>query len=66
MMTVMPLAKIGMLLNRPHYIREAKHQFLLHIQYLSDRKSGLFFHGWTFEDGGHNFAEGRWARGTRG
>ncbi|KAI1263740.1 glycoside hydrolase family 105 protein [Xylariaceae sp. FL1019] len=64
MMTVMPLAKIGRLLNRPHYIDEAKRQFLLHIKYLFDAKSGLFFHGWTFHEGGHNFADARWARGN--
>ncbi|KAJ6024989.1 hypothetical protein N7540_005786 [Penicillium herquei] len=64
MMTVMPLAKIGKLLNRPEYIAEAKKQFLLHIKYLFDTKTGLFFHGWTFEDGGHNFADARWARGN--
>ncbi|KNG90318.1 unsaturated rhamnogalacturonan hydrolase [Aspergillus nomiae NRRL 13137] len=64
MMTVMPLAKIGKLLNRPEYIAEAKRQFLLHIKYLFDTKTGLFYHGWTFEDGGHNFAQARWARGN--
>ncbi|KAJ5184004.1 hypothetical protein N7492_001620 [Penicillium capsulatum] len=64
MMTVMPLAKIGKLLNRPEYIAEAKKQFLVHIKYLFDTKTGLFFHGWTFEDGGHNFADARWARGN--
>lgn len=64
MMTVLPLAKIGILLNRPAYVDEAKRQFLLHIQYLFDRKTGLWFHGWTFADGGHNFAEGLWARGN--
>ena len=64
MMTVLPLAKIGLLLNRPHYVAEAKRQFLLHIQYLFDAKSGLFFHGWTFKDGGHNFADARWGRGN--
>ncbi|KAI8952157.1 glycoside hydrolase family 105 protein [Xylaria longipes] len=64
MMTVMPLAKIGKLLNRPHYVEEAKRQFLLHIKYLFDAKSGLFFHGWTFHEGGHNFADARWARGN--
>lgn len=64
MMTVMPLAKIGKLLNRPEYIAEAKKQFLTHIKYLFDAKTGLFFHGWTFEDGGHNFADARWARGN--
>ncbi|KAL2198284.1 glycoside hydrolase family 105 protein [Corynascus similis CBS 632.67] len=68
MMTVLPLAKIGFVLGRPHYIDEAKRQFLLHIQYLFDAKTGLFFHGWQFDEagrpGGHNFAEARWARGN--
>ncbi|KAJ6153575.1 hypothetical protein N7470_006534 [Penicillium chermesinum] len=64
MMTVLPLAKIGKLLSRPEYIAEAKRQFLIHIKYLFDTKTGLFFHGWTFEDGGHNFADARWARGN--
>jgi unsaturated rhamnogalacturonyl hydrolase len=68
MMTVLPLAKIGLVLNRPHYVDEAKRQFLLHVQYLFDAKTGLFFHGWEFHadgrPGGHNFAEARWARGN--
>jgi unsaturated rhamnogalacturonyl hydrolase len=64
MMAVLPLAKIGKLLNRPHYVEEAKRQFLLHIKYLFDTKTGLFYHGWTFEDGGHNFAAALWARGN--
>jgi unsaturated rhamnogalacturonyl hydrolase len=64
MMTVLPLAKIGKLLRRPWYVEEAKRQFLLHIQYLFDRKTGLFHHGWTFAEGGHNFAEALWARGN--
>jgi unsaturated rhamnogalacturonyl hydrolase len=64
MMTVLPLAKIGLVLGRPHYVAEAKRQFLLHIQYLFDTKTGLFFHGWTFADAGHNFARARWARGN--
>jgi unsaturated rhamnogalacturonyl hydrolase len=63
MMSVMPLAKIGMLLNRPEYVEEAKYQFLIHTQYLADRETGLWFHGWTF-DGNHNFAKALWARGN--
>lgn len=62
---VLPLAKIGKVLNRPHYVEEAKRQFLIHIKYLFDTKTGLFFHGWTFEDGGHNFAKALWGRGNR-
>ncbi|KAK0709854.1 Six-hairpin glycosidase-like protein [Lasiosphaeria miniovina] len=64
MMTVLPLAKIGLVLKRPHYVAEAKRQFLLHLHYLADTKTGLFFHGWTFAEGGHNFARALWARGN--
>ncbi|MEF2071359.1 glycoside hydrolase family 88/105 protein [Consotaella aegiceratis] len=63
MMSVLPLARIGKLLGRPDYVEEAKYQFLLHTQYLADRSSGLWFHGWTF-DGNHNFANALWARGN--
>ncbi|MBX2858409.1 MAG: glycoside hydrolase family 88 protein [Cellvibrionaceae bacterium] len=63
MMSVLPLTKIGLLLERPHYVEEAKRQFMLHIKYLADPKTGLWFHGWTF-DGRHNFADARWARGN--
>lgn len=63
MMTVLPLAKIGKLLNRPEYVEEAVYQFLLHVQNLMDRESGLWFHGWNYE-GRHNFARARWARGN--
>ena len=69
MMTVLPLAKIGKLLGRPGYVEEAKRQFLLHVKYLFDVQSGLFFHGWKFDAAapggfGHNFARARWARGN--
>jgi unsaturated rhamnogalacturonyl hydrolase len=66
MMTVMPLVKIGKLLGRDEYIAEAKRQCLVHVKYLFDTRSGLFFHGWKFTDktGGHNFADARWARGN--
>ncbi|HEU5068535.1 MAG TPA: glycoside hydrolase family 88 protein [Sphingomicrobium sp.] len=63
MMSVLPLAKIGLLLDRPHYVEEAKRQFLVHIKYLFDRKTGLWFHGWNF-NGRHNFARALWARGN--
>jgi unsaturated rhamnogalacturonyl hydrolase len=63
MMSVMPLAKIGSLLNRPDYIAEAKYQFLLHTQYLMDRQTGLWFHGWSFAEKS-NYAKALWARGN--
>lgn len=63
MMTVLPLAKIGRILNKLEYIDEAKKQFLIHIKYLCNKKNGLWFHGWTFE-GNHNYAEALWGRGN--
>jgi len=45
------------------YVEEAKRQFLVHVKYLADRKTGLWFHGWTFE-GRHNFADALWGRGN--
>ncbi len=63
MMSVLPLAKIGLVLNRPDFVEEAKYQFLLHAQYLMDTETGLWFHGFTF-DGHHSFARARWARGN--
>lgn len=63
MMSVLPLAKIGVLLGKQSYIDEAKRQFIVHTQYLMDKKTGLWFHGWTFE-GNHNFADALWARGN--
>ena len=63
MMTVLPLAKIGMLFNISEYIEEAKRQFLIHIKYLADKKTGLWYHGWSFE-GNHNYANALWGRGN--
>jgi unsaturated rhamnogalacturonyl hydrolase len=63
MMSVLPLAKIGLLSDRPRYVEEARRQFMLHVKYLVDRKTGLWFHGWTF-DGRHHFANALWARGN--
>ncbi|ORY32177.1 putative glycosyl hydrolase family 88 protein [Naematelia encephala] len=79
MMSVIPLAKIGVLLDRPEYLQEAVYQFLLHVQYLADPVTGLWYHGWRFTpDGkptefsvtpngpnfGHNYARALWARGN--
>jgi len=57
------LAKAGVTLNRPELIDEAEYQFLMHIRYLQNKVTGLFYHGWTF-DRRHNFAEAYWARGN--
>lgn len=62
-MTVLFLANMGRILKEEYYIEEAKYQFLLHAKYLVDKKTGLWFHGWTFH-GNHNFAEALWGRGN--
>ena len=62
-MTCLFLAKAGVVLSRPELIDEAEYQFLLHIRYLQDKVTGLFYHGWTF-DRRHNFANAIWARGN--
>ena len=62
-MTCLFLARAGRRFGRQDWIDEAAYQFLLHTRYLSDPKSGLWYHGWTFI-GRHNFAGAFWARGN--
>ncbi|NOU64826.1 glycoside hydrolase family 105 protein [Paenibacillus sp. LMG 31461] len=62
-MTVLFLARMGTLLGRQDYLDESVRQFLVHIKYLTDRKTGLWYHGWAFE-GRHHFANALWARGN--
>lgn len=62
-MAVLFLAKCGVIFGNKEWVEEAEYQFLLHIKYLSDKKTGLWFHGWTF-NGNHNFAEALWGRGN--
>ncbi|MDN3019097.1 glycoside hydrolase family 88 protein [Paenibacillus sp. BSR1-1] len=62
-MTVLFLAKAGTYFKRPEYIEEAKNQFLIHIKYLYDKETGLFYHGWDFNEN-HNYGAVRWGRGN--
>lgn len=62
-MTVLFLAKMGILEGRQEYLIEAEKQFMLHTRYLSDPETGLWYHGWTF-NGRHNFAKAFWGRGN--
>lgn len=62
-MTVLFLANMGRILGRKDFQEEAEYQFLIHAKYLTDRTSGLWYHGWTF-NGDHNFAGGLWGRGN--
>ncbi len=62
-MSVLFLANMGRILKNEEYAQEAEYQFLIHVKYLMNNESGLFYHGWTF-DGNHNFAQALWARGN--
>ncbi len=62
-MAVLFLANRGKTTGNKKWVEEAKYQFLLHARYLSDKKTGLWYHGFTFI-GRHNFAEAFWGRGN--
>lgn len=62
-MTVLFLANMGRIEGKQAYIDEAQYQFMLHAKYLADVKTGLWYHGWTF-NGRHNFAGAFWGRGN--
>ena len=62
-MAVLFLARAGVIFGRQDWIDETKRQFLLHIKYLTDLKTGLFYHGWSFNRLDH-FAGALWGRGN--
>lgn len=62
-MTVLFVTKMGNILKKDEYIQESIRQFLVHIKYLTDVKTGLFFHGYTFKER-HHFAKALWGRGN--
>lgn len=62
-MTVLFVARMGVIEKDKYLTEESIRQFLVHIKYLADRKTGLFYHGWTF-DGCHHFADALWGRGN--
>ncbi len=62
-MSVLFLARMGVILKKQEWIDEAEYQFLIHVKYLADKKTGLWYHGWTFH-GCHNFAGAFWGRGN--
>lgn len=63
LMTVLALVNIGRITKNDSYIQEGIYQFLVHAKYLADKKTGLWFHGFTF-DGKHNFTNALWGRGN--
>ncbi|WP_019613928.1 glycoside hydrolase family 88/105 protein [Psychromonas ossibalaenae] len=62
-MTGLFLAKAGEYLQRPELTAEAELQFLVHAHYLTNVKTGLWYHGWTSVHK-HHFADAYWARGN--
>ncbi len=62
-MTVLFLNKMGNKYKNQQWIDEGIHQVLMHIKYLYDTKTGLFYHGWTFNDY-NNFGGIFWCRGN--
>lgn len=62
-MTVLFLANMGRILKDDSMKKEAEYQFLLHNKYLSDKETGLWYHGWTFKER-NNFAGAFWGRGN--
>jgi unsaturated rhamnogalacturonyl hydrolase len=62
-MTCLFLAEAGRRFDRADWRDEALHQFLIHARFLGDPKTGLWYHGWTF-NGRHNFANAFWGRGN--
>ncbi|SFG45568.1 glycoside hydrolase family 88/105 protein [Oribacterium sp. WCC10] len=62
-MTVLFLNRMGQKYQNETWINEGIHQVLMHIKYLYDKKTGLFYHGWTFNEN-NNFGEVFWCRGN--
>ncbi len=62
-MTVLFLANMGRILEDGDMKAEAEYQFLLHDKYLCDKATGLWYHGWSFQEK-NNFAGAFWGRGN--
>lgn len=62
-MTVLFLARMGKVTGKNEYVSEAIHQYLIHIKYLYEKKTGLFYHGWSFNENS-NFGGIFWCRGN--
>lgn len=62
-MTCLFLAKAGKLFRRKDWVDEAVYQTLLHMKYLTDTKTGLWYHAWSY-DNRDNYADALWGRGN--
>ena len=61
-MTVLFLARAGKVLGNKKMQDEAVYQAIIHIKYLSDCESGLWYHGWSLTEG--HFGNIFWGRGN--
>ncbi len=62
-MAVLFLNEMGHRYQRQDWCDEALKQVLIHIKYLYDKKTGLFYHGWSFLRN-DNFGGIYWGRGN--
>ena len=62
-MTVLFIARMGTLTGNDTYVQESIRQFLVHLKYLTEPTTGLFYHGFNF-DGMHHYAGALWGRGN--
>lgn len=62
-MTVLFLNKMGQKYHDQEWIDESIKQVLMHIKYLYDKHTGLFYHGWSFNRM-DNFGGIFWCRGN--
>jgi unsaturated rhamnogalacturonyl hydrolase len=56
------LAKVGKIENKPAYVDDAAHQFIVHARHMQDEKTGLFYHMWDWQTG--QLTPVQWGRGN--
>lgn len=62
-MTVLFETKMAIKYQDQEALNDAIYQVLLHTKYLLDRETGLFYHGWDFNEQS-NYGEVLWCRGN--
>lgn len=62
-MTLLFLNKMAIRYDNDLWRETAEYQVMLHIKYLFDKQTGLFYHGWSF-DRNDNFGGIFWCRGN--
>ncbi|MDT2808962.1 glycoside hydrolase family 88/105 protein [Enterococcus asini] len=62
-MTVLFMGKMGVKYDNQKWREDAIEQVLLHSKYLLNRETGLFYHGWNFNEQS-NYGGNFWCRGN--